>query len=269
MAKIGRNDPCPCGCGKKYKKCHGRNAQANALNEVARIGHKWIDMMVSQTIETAIQNNEETPNSVDRLSTLNWLCDLGDTQDLQSPSLELDQQELGADAEVEVDASNLEGAHEMTETGDLKASARLSQVLKNVNLNTTNRRDRRLFSQLKLSLSQSTFEPFEVLEVLRGSGFKIKGCFSGQSFQINQAHDAASLEPMEWLYGRVIVFGRRAYLLQGWEKLPFRNRKALRKDISSHLAEDTASPAWLQKQASWLLQSCRTYKPVAVEEASP
>ncbi len=24
--KIGRNDPCPCGSGKKYKQCHGRNA---------------------------------------------------------------------------------------------------------------------------------------------------------------------------------------------------------------------------------------------------
>lgn len=21
--KVGRNDPCPCGYGKKYKKCHG------------------------------------------------------------------------------------------------------------------------------------------------------------------------------------------------------------------------------------------------------
>ena len=24
--KVGRNDPCPCGSGKKYKKCHGRRA---------------------------------------------------------------------------------------------------------------------------------------------------------------------------------------------------------------------------------------------------
>ena len=23
---VGRNDPCPCGSGKKYKNCHGRNA---------------------------------------------------------------------------------------------------------------------------------------------------------------------------------------------------------------------------------------------------
>jgi uncharacterized protein YecA (UPF0149 family) len=21
--KVGRNDPCPCGSGQKYKKCHG------------------------------------------------------------------------------------------------------------------------------------------------------------------------------------------------------------------------------------------------------
>ncbi len=26
QAKVGRNDPCPCGSGKKYKKCHGASA---------------------------------------------------------------------------------------------------------------------------------------------------------------------------------------------------------------------------------------------------
>jgi len=25
VAKVGRNDPCPCGSGKKYKRCHGEN----------------------------------------------------------------------------------------------------------------------------------------------------------------------------------------------------------------------------------------------------
>lgn len=28
MAKVGRNDPCPCGSGKKFKKCHGARKQA-------------------------------------------------------------------------------------------------------------------------------------------------------------------------------------------------------------------------------------------------
>ena len=29
--KVGRNDPCPCGSGKKYKKCHGREDSAQAI----------------------------------------------------------------------------------------------------------------------------------------------------------------------------------------------------------------------------------------------
>ena len=26
VPKVGRNEPCPCGSGKKYKQCHGRLA---------------------------------------------------------------------------------------------------------------------------------------------------------------------------------------------------------------------------------------------------
>src|SRR5215207_6836837 len=35
---VGRNDPCPCGSGKKYKKCHGRLSvsEVAARPEVAR-----------------------------------------------------------------------------------------------------------------------------------------------------------------------------------------------------------------------------------------
>ena len=29
--KIGRNDPCPCGSGKKYKQCHGSNNSNNIV----------------------------------------------------------------------------------------------------------------------------------------------------------------------------------------------------------------------------------------------
>ncbi len=36
MTKVGRNDPCPCGSGKKYKQCHQpiEQAAANALRLV-------------------------------------------------------------------------------------------------------------------------------------------------------------------------------------------------------------------------------------------
>jgi len=28
MVQVGRNDPCPCGSGKKYKDCHIREGEA-------------------------------------------------------------------------------------------------------------------------------------------------------------------------------------------------------------------------------------------------
>ena len=31
--KVGRNDPCPCGSGKKYKKCHGRSGSTDETDD--------------------------------------------------------------------------------------------------------------------------------------------------------------------------------------------------------------------------------------------
>ncbi len=36
MAKIGRNSPCPCGSGKKYKRCHGSDRHTTLINAVAQ-----------------------------------------------------------------------------------------------------------------------------------------------------------------------------------------------------------------------------------------
>lgn len=34
MTKVGRNVPCPCGSGRKYKKCHGAVAQLDRVSAV-------------------------------------------------------------------------------------------------------------------------------------------------------------------------------------------------------------------------------------------
>ena len=33
MSKVGRNQPCPCGSGVKFKKCHGRFRDSSQFNE--------------------------------------------------------------------------------------------------------------------------------------------------------------------------------------------------------------------------------------------
>src|SRR6185369_11333116 len=35
LASTGRNDPCPCGSGKKYKKCHLQGDESVAIKPVA------------------------------------------------------------------------------------------------------------------------------------------------------------------------------------------------------------------------------------------
>jgi preprotein translocase subunit SecA len=36
--KVGRNDPCPCGSGKKYKQCHGRFENPSAAESIPAPG---------------------------------------------------------------------------------------------------------------------------------------------------------------------------------------------------------------------------------------
>jgi len=39
IAKVGRNDPCPCGGGKKYKDCHEKEGSV-WLEKLARLEDK-------------------------------------------------------------------------------------------------------------------------------------------------------------------------------------------------------------------------------------
>ena len=39
--RVGRNDPCPCGSGQKYKKCHGKltgEVPSQVVNQGQRVG---------------------------------------------------------------------------------------------------------------------------------------------------------------------------------------------------------------------------------------
>lgn len=66
MSEVGRNDPCPCGSGKKYKKCCGMNKGSlrSFSKETAEGTHsklKNITNIISQSIR------EKSPEAADRL----------------------------------------------------------------------------------------------------------------------------------------------------------------------------------------------------------
>jgi len=84
MVKIGRNDPCPCGSGKKYKKCciEKDTPQPAAADQITIAGE-------TETLLTAAQNKEATFKNIGVFiffSTAEgdaWLLELTDQDALQ------------------------------------------------------------------------------------------------------------------------------------------------------------------------------------------
>ncbi|MGX9136329.1 YecA family protein [Rummeliibacillus sp. JY-2-4R] len=51
---VGRNDPCPCGSGKKYKKCHGKNA----LGDITTLVSEEIDRIVEGFVKESFHTQD-------------------------------------------------------------------------------------------------------------------------------------------------------------------------------------------------------------------
>jgi hypothetical protein len=98
--KIGRNDPCPCGSGKKFKHCHDRELAAvipisrGARNEAVPILLDWLrknhrkatTLALDETLHNALTQVFED-DEVDTTAALNSL----DEQDLQQIMLNLNE----------------------------------------------------------------------------------------------------------------------------------------------------------------------------------
>src|SRR5258708_29125228 len=80
MAKTGRNDPCPCGSGKKFKKCHGRSMTVSpSIETVLESMYQELDEIEGHSFGQISESFEELVrdlSSYDRLSTLSAVAAL-------------------------------------------------------------------------------------------------------------------------------------------------------------------------------------------------
>lgn len=63
--KIGRNDPCPCGSGKKYKACCMQKEAAKYVGGKRKLTAKWINApqgpnLIERTFGGAISSFDKT-----------------------------------------------------------------------------------------------------------------------------------------------------------------------------------------------------------------
>jgi len=92
MAKIGRNDPCPCGSGKKYKKCcllqqDGANRYPSkrkmpfipVYTELDQLSNSVVDLIKENKLDEAEDVSRkllaEYPDQVDGFNRLAMVCE--------------------------------------------------------------------------------------------------------------------------------------------------------------------------------------------------
>src|SRR5215218_9220879 len=82
MPKIGRNDPCPCGSGKKYKQCHLPIEEAAAAEQLRL--RRSVDTLLPKIITAAQAQVGAIPAAFDRFwdgkYTSAQLADLDDLE---------------------------------------------------------------------------------------------------------------------------------------------------------------------------------------------
>ena len=227
MALPGRNDVCPCGSGKKYKKCHLEVDEARSRT-LARpmTTTEWLDVNVSQLIDTLRRPAERAPGLLTRATDF-----FG--RDVTFESAMTDR--LFRDA-VLFDGPN-DGTH-LLETVSDEGPAELADARENI----------------RSELLKSHLSILEVKEVKRGEGLGLQDLLTGTEVYIHDPELAASLEPMEYLLGRVLRFPDRPLLLASFEKLRFHGRKAATAAVQAHVVReglelDETCAEWLSKNA--------------------
>jgi hypothetical protein len=206
--KLNRNEDCHCGSGKKYKKCH---MEADEARERGRRS----------------------------LSTLQqWVA-------FHGGGLVASVRERARGA-AEVQAA-LQALHAGSEVSDPLSDPLAEQVaLFDVVVGeqpiiteaTTEELSLPQQQSLRQGLARSHLTLFQVLEVKRGSGVRLRDAFLERERWFADSDLASKLEPMEVVVGRSLSFDKRNVLLEGWEKVAFRGRKAAIADLAAGLSQE-------------------------------
>lgn len=236
--KLGRNDPCHCGSGKKYKSCHQRIDEQNTREERSlRSLAEWVAFHRARLAERVGDEPFEQPLGEQFLAQL----------ELSAAQITAD--DLARDV-VLYDLHTASGA-----------------VIEGA-LRSDDEEDRRTLARVLASSVQSIFE---VTECKRGKGVRLQDRFTGRSYFVAEPALSAQLEPLEYVIGRMLVLNQNPVLLTSWEKIDFRGRKKLVETLRAEGQEAGVVPgaetetqawqSWLKANAAQILQRTRAARP--------
>jgi hypothetical protein len=241
MATAGRNDPCPCGSGKKYKKCHMEQDEARGreLRNLAGID-EWLGFHTRRLHEHLAPHADAVPAIVSAAEHF--------FAGAERPPHPFDDAVFREHALFDVIVG--------PEGETMAALHPFDDALPSVS-------DTRVMAT---ALASSYLSFVEVTEVKRGKGFGLRDLLTDTDAFIWDETLAAHLEPMEYLLARRLPFTDRPLLSPAWRKVAFHGRKpaaaAARAgfDEAGFATDDIAGRlAWLKAAAPRFIALARSF----------
>jgi len=241
MATVGRNDPCPCGSGKKYKKCHQDQDEARGreLRTLAGID-EWLRFHMRRLHEHLTPHTAGAPTVLAAAETFFGAA--------ERPGHPLDDGLFRDHALFDVPVGK--GGETLASLNGLDDG--LASVA-----------DTRVMAT---ALASSYLSFLEITEVKRGKGFGVRDLLTDTETFIWDETMAASVEPMEYLLARRLPFTDRPLLAPAWRKVAFHGRKQAASaaraafEEAGFASDDIAGRlAWLKAAAPRLLAWARMF----------
>ncbi len=188
MSKVKRNDPCPCGSGKKYKHCHEPIDRAH--DDHLRLLRRAMDRLFSTLIEATqaeellpyvgpnLQTYWEGAYSLDQMSELDELEDRGSERFLTW---------LAFDAPTADDQSTLVERIAASPPADLELDEHELELLP--------------------TWTSTRLRPYIVSEVIKGKGARVRDLLSDAEYSLRDHAAAKRLEDGELLIAHLVPVG--------------------------------------------------------------
>jgi hypothetical protein len=212
MPKVGRNDPCPCGSGKKYKHCHLPIEEA-AQAEQLRL-RRSVDTLMAKIVTAAQEQAEAIPAALDRFWNGKYAAEqLDDLDDLEGRGAERFLTWFAFDyplAEGRTLIERLaagEGELEMTDE------------------------EARLLEQWV----PARLRPYAVLSVAKGQGMRVRDLLDEAEYEVEDHAASRRILSDEVLVAHLVPAGRYHYIGGAAAHLTEDTREKLREFAALHL----------------------------------
>lgn len=193
MAKVGRNDPCPCGSGKKYKQCH--EAADRAQEDQLRLLRRAQDRLFPKLIE-ATQSEELAP-STPSLFEQYWggrytAADMSELDELEDRGSERFLTWLAFDAQSGDDGSTLVERIAANPPAELELDEHALNLLPT-------------WAGIRL-------RPYLITEIIKGKGALIQEVLTKETFTLRDHAAAKRLEENELIFAHLVPVGEEYYI---------------------------------------------------------